>query len=228
MRTITIDYTTILYMVMGLFALVGFFRGWLKEGLTTFFLGLLTIILTRPELAKTVFEYINGLIKLIWIVLETRGSLEVETLSAAAETVEPPITLDPENYQLYVGVLILLVALSYMTGKFAITKSLTAFSRLLGGVLGLFNGFLAISLFREYIMGLFLEPGPVTAQAVPEQVSVQITGMPRQSMLMGDFPLSLVALGLGLGMLIIVLSSIVKLQLPIVIKPNGNNNNKKK
>jgi hypothetical protein len=213
METIVIDYMTILYMVMGLFALVGFFRGWLKEGITTVFLGLLTVILTKPELAEVIFEYVNGIIKLFWVVLETGGSLEVEDLSAAAATVEPPISLDPENYKLYVGVLILLVALSYMTGRFAITASLSPLSRLLGGILGLFNGFLTISLAREYLMGLFLEPGPITAQAVPEQVAIQITGMPRQSLLMGYFPMILVTL--GLAMLALVLASIFRIQLPV-------------
>jgi hypothetical protein len=216
MTTIVVYYMTILYMVMGLFALVGFFRGWLKEGVTTFFLGLLTIILTNPELAKTIFGYINGIIKLFWTFLEAGGSLDMGVLSATAATVEPPIYLDPENHRLYVGVLILLVALSYVTGKFTITAPISPLSRLLGGILGLFNGFLAMSLAREYLMGLFLEPEPITAQAIPEQVSIQITGMPRQSLLIGYFPMILVAV--ALAMFALVLASILKFQLPIAKK----------
>jgi hypothetical protein len=216
METIVVDYMTILYMVMGLFALVGFFRGWLKEGVTTFFLGLLTVILTNPELAEVVFDYVNGIIKLIWIVLETGGRLDVEALSAAAATAEPPISLDPQNYKLYVGVLILLVALSYMTGKFTIAAPLSPFSRLFGGGLGLFNGFLVISLAREYITGLFLEKGPITAEAVPEQISIQVTGMPRQSLLIGYFPMILVTV--SLIMFVLVVTNVLKFQVPVVKK----------
>ncbi len=208
--TINVDYMAIVYMVMGLFALVGFFRGWLKEGITTFFLGLLTIILTNPELAGVVFNFINGLVKLLWVVLEAK-SLDVSALSAAADVVDPP-RLDPENQQLYIIALIVLVAASYMTGRFTIADPLSPISRLVGGILGLFNGFLVISLVREYLMGFFLQPEPklISAQDIPQQISIQITGMPQQSLLIGYFPMVMIGL-IGVVVLIIMFQYITKL-----------------
>lgn len=213
MQPIEIDYNVILYMVMGLFALVGFFRGWLKEGLTTVALALLTVMLRYPDVAKAIFKYINNLIKLIWAFVEAGGSLE--KVRQMAE-VSPPFQLDPENTQVYIGFLLLLVIASYILGKVSFKEEMTALSRLAGGVLGLFNGFMAISLAREYIMGFFLRPETITAQAIPERFSIEVKGMPTQSILQGYFPIVVIAI--GVIVLLLIIGSIFRIQMPIVKK----------
>ncbi len=217
MEPISIDYTVLLYIMVGLFALVGFFRGWLKEGITTLFLVLLITMLTRPEMAKVIIGYINNIIKLFWIIVETGGRLEVEALSEAAKTVEPPIRLDPENSQLYVGALVFLVVLSYMTGKITFGgEGLSAASRLMGGILGALNGYLILSLAREYVLGFFLRPEEIVTQEIPERLSIQIEDMPRQSLLQGYF-LVFVMVG-GLIVFLLILATSLKLQSPVARK----------
>ena len=203
MEPIQIDYNTILYMVMGLFALVGFLRGWLKEGLTTLMLALLTALLKYPDIARTVFGYINNAIRFIWSFIQPGE-------------VPPPFQLDPDKPEAYIGLLIVLVALSYFFGRVSFRGDLTAFSRLAGGVLGLFNGFMVVSLVREYALGFFRRPAEITAEAIPERLSIEILEMPRQSLLQGYFPL--VVIGVGVLVLLLIIGSVFRIQPPITRK----------
>ena len=52
--TIEINWSAITYYVIGLFALSGFFRGWWKEAITAFFLGILVFLLRTPDVALTI------------------------------------------------------------------------------------------------------------------------------------------------------------------------------
>jgi len=60
--TITVDYAVLMWMVIVLFGMVGFFRGWWKEGLTTGFLTLLILLLKIPGLAALIINTINKLL----------------------------------------------------------------------------------------------------------------------------------------------------------------------
>lgn len=203
MEPITIDYRLLLSITVGLFALVGFFRGWLKEGMTTIFVVLLTGMLSRPEMAKVIIDYINKFIERFWRVVGTG---------------EPPIHLDPENTQVYVGILILLVILSYMSGKITFGgEGLTAASRLMGGILGAFNGYMILSLAREYVLGFFLHPAEVTTQEIPEELSIQIKDLPQQSLVLQNYFVMLVMVG-GLIIFLLILATSLRLQSPIARK----------
>ena len=58
MDAITIDYNTLALIVVALFAISGYLRGWWREAITTVFLVLLSIFLTQPELARSIIEAI--------------------------------------------------------------------------------------------------------------------------------------------------------------------------
>ena len=74
---------------------------------------------------------------------------------------------------------------------------LTPIARIFGGILGLVNGFIALSLVREYILGRFLPGSGVSAaSAVPETVTVTIADVPQSSIMDGFTVWIFVAIGL--------------------------------
>ena len=73
MATITVDYMILMWMVIILFGMVGYFRGWWKEGITTAFLTVLVLLLQFPGLAVAIINTINKFIKLVYIVIMARS-----------------------------------------------------------------------------------------------------------------------------------------------------------
>ena len=188
MSGVTIDAQTFLLMVVGIFGLVGFLRGWWKEAITTGLLILLLWLLTQPDLAETIIGFINEIIKLI-ATFFTAGSLQPTEIASAAGTVEAP-TIDPSQFKPYIFILIILIILSYFTGNAALNGvALTPLARIFGGILGLINGFIIISLVREYILRRFLPLSGVSATAaVPETLTVTVTDVPQTSIMDGFTP----------------------------------------
>lgn len=206
MNLIDIDYDTLVIIAIALFALGGFFRGWWREGVSTIFLVLLVVFLTQPELAGTIIEAINKLLETIGIIIEARGSLDVQRLSAAASTATPPIELDPSNRSLYILILIVFAVLSYFTGRYTLSdRMMTTGTRIIGGLLGAFNGFIVVNLVKEYIIGRFFPETGLTAQsAAPSTLSVTVSDVPPENTFTGA-PLLLI-IGIGLIVLMLVLT----------------------
>lgn len=206
MNIIDIDYNTLMIVIIALFALSGYLRGWWREGITTVFLVLLVIFLTQPELAQRIIEFINNLIEMLSIVIKTRGSFEASAVSAAAET-PPPIVLDPNNRSLYIVILIVIVLLSYFTSRITLgNRTISVGARIFGGILGAINGFIAVNLVKEFIVGRFFPGTGVSAQAAaPSTLSVSISDVPPGSVFT-DAPLLLV-LGIGLVVLALLLAN---------------------
>jgi hypothetical protein len=190
------------------FALVGFYRGWWREGITTVFLALLTLMLAKPEFAEWVVELVNTILKVVTGLVE--ASTSDADISTAVASAESPITIDPESYQVYIIVLIALVLASYLIGKIAVGGNrATALGRLFGILLGGFNGYLVISLLREYLIGRYL-PGQIGAAgeataAAPATMSIQLTDMPTTSITDGIGPWLIIAAGVAI--LIIMLAT---------------------
>lgn len=170
---LNINFEVFFYMVVGLFGLVGFFRGWWKEAVTTGLLVFLLIMLKYPALAATIIERINGIIDLI------RKSDAIR----AAGAIEPPATVDPSQSQFYIILLVVLVLASYFIGKIGMgDAAVTAGGRLFGGILGFVNGFIILSLFREYVLRRFLPDSGISAASVtPDNITMTITGVPQTS-----------------------------------------------
>ncbi|MBC7225582.1 MAG: hypothetical protein H5T59_15115, partial [Anaerolineae bacterium] len=153
MGVITIDYDTLVLVAVLLFAGIGFFRGWLREGVTTVVLLVLVALLTKPELAEPIIVYINQLLKLILSFMKGGLTLDLEKILKTYQEMGDIFT--PENpYQFLLWLTGALVALSYLGGRLALGTgdTLTPLSHLLGGLLGAFNGFIVISLVKEYLV----------------------------------------------------------------------------
>lgn len=178
---LSIDFNVVLYMVVGLFGLAGFLRGWWKEAITTGLLAFLLVMLENPELAQQIIDAINNLLNSV------RG---ISTIAAAGVA---PGTIVASQQQVYVVVLVLLVVMSYFVGNASLNNSLTTGGRIFGGVLGFTNGFIVLSLFKEYVLGRFLPGGlatelgtinaasAATAASVPQNLTVSIANVPQTS-----------------------------------------------
>ncbi len=199
--TVTMDYMVLMWMVIILFGLVGYYRGWWKEGLTTGFLTILVILLQFPGLAEAIIKTINKLIKLVYIVLKAR-SLDIERIAEVArQTGEPPITIDPTAKETYIFALVVVLAVSYIVGRVTISKKAigpSLLGALFGVIFGLLNGFTVISLVREYVVGRYL-PGAtetVRAQAATATtISLTVKDMPMPSIMEGLAPWLIVSIG---------------------------------
>jgi hypothetical protein len=109
MNLLTVDYNILLYVVIGAFALGGFIRGWWREGLTTVLLMLLVLFLTQPDILTNIIDRTNDILILIGLVTETGGNLSIESVQAAANTAEAPVTIDPANRNFYIILLIVII-----------------------------------------------------------------------------------------------------------------------
>ncbi len=199
MREITVDYAVLMWMVIILFGLVGFFRGWWKEGLTAGFLTLLIVLLKFPGLAELIINTINKFLKLLYIVIIAR-SLDIKKLAEKAGEIGDKVPkIDATDYRVYIIGLIGVLALSYIMGKIGVNKKVIGpnfLGAILGAICGLLNGFIVISLVREYTVRRYL-PG-ATAEAAAEAVtSIKLTveDLPTPSVVEGWVPWLIVIIG---------------------------------
>jgi hypothetical protein len=191
MDAITIDWSTLSIIVVALFAISGYLRGWWREAITTIFVVALAIFLTQPELARSIIDAINNFITLVWNALS--GALP-GTVSTAAAT-EPPVVLNPENQSLYIIILIVIVLLSYFTSRITLGGRTISFGgRIFGGILGAVNGFIIVNLLKEFVVGGLVPGTGVSVQsAAPSTISVSVADVPPESVFTG-IPLLLVVL----------------------------------
>lgn len=166
-----IDFQVFFYMVIGIFGLAGFMRGWWKEAITTGLLVFLLILLAYPELAANIIDQINTLLGRV---------REVSFVSSGA--VDAPSNVDPAESQFYIILMTVLVIISYFIGNAFGNFNTTTGGRIFGGILGLTNGFIILSLVKEYILRRYLPEGTfMSAAAAPEQITMTITDVPQAS-----------------------------------------------
>lgn len=201
MRTVTVDYAVLMWMIIILFGMVGFFRGWWKEGLTTGFLTLLIVLLKFPGLAELIVNTTNKILKILYIMVVAR-SLDIERIAEVAKEVkEIPIKIDATDYRVYIFGLMGVLIASYIVGKIGVNRKVIGpnlLGALLGAIFGLLNGFTVISLVREYVLGRYL-PG-VTAEAAAEAatitgITLTVEELPTPSVVEGWLPWLIVAIG---------------------------------
>jgi len=202
---IQIDYQALTLMIVGAFGLVGFFRGWWKEAITTGLLTLLLLMLKVPSIATRIVQIMDRLVGIVWDLIQSIR--QTSEFAAAAVEVGPPPEVNPQRYWVYVITLVVLVIASYFIGKTGLTQQVTAGGRLLGAILGFYNGFVAVSLVREFVIGRFLPGAPAFAAtaAPPSTVSVQVVNMPRTSI--ADPPTVYFLLGIGFLLLILAIAT---------------------
>jgi len=200
-KTITVDYAVLMWMVIVLFGMVGFFRGWWKEGLTTGFLTLLIVLLKTSGLATLIINTINKIIKLLYIVIMAH-SLDIKKIAEKAGEIGDKVPkIDATDYRVYIVGLIGTLVVSYIIGKISVNSKVlgpNVLGALLGAIFGLLNGFTVVSLVREYTLGRYL-PG-ATATTVAEAatitgITLTVKEMPTPNVVEGWLPWLIVAIG---------------------------------
>ncbi len=192
---IEIDFITLTYMVIAVFGLVGFLRGWWKEAITTGLLTILLVMLKEPSFAGTIVEFIGRIVGGIWdaVTLLFESS---EVISTTVQVQAPP-EVDAEQYSIYIIILVVLVIASYFFGKMGLATDLSAGARILGALMGFYNGFVIVSLVREFMIGRFLPGAPdvSAAAAPPSSMSLQVNNLPQASI--ADSPTAFFFISIG-------------------------------
>jgi len=200
---VQVDYNVLAYMIVGVFGLVGFFRGWWKEAITAGLITLLLVMLMVPSLATVIVGALNTVVDTVWNFIQSlrQSSPAVASVAQAG----PPPDVNPQRYWVYVFILVVLVLASYFIGRIGLTEGVSAGSRLLGALVGFYNGFVSVSLLREFVIGRYL-PGASAAAASatpPSSVSVQVMNMPQASGT--DTPTIYILIAVGFLLFIIAL-----------------------
>lgn len=170
---IYIDYNIVQWIFVAVFGFVGFFRGWFKELFTTFLLVLMALPLFNEDLANYIIGLANRIIEIIRRFFSI--VMNSETSDVQAFSVD-------NSYTLFITVLAILVLLSYMSDRIGFgPRGVTAFSAVLGALLGSLNGFLILSLIKDYLLGNFFREQAVQAFATPSDISMSVENVPTTS-----------------------------------------------
>ncbi|MCP4359818.1 MAG: hypothetical protein GY796_17560 [Chloroflexi bacterium] len=210
-----VNWTLAIYIIIAFFAISGFFKGWWKETIITFFLGVLIFLLNTPEITQWIVEQLNSF-KMDFLdplFGFNPGSRETQ--------------IDGGSRNMWIIVLLVFVLLAALIGRSSLpnkrgrgkafnTYPVTPLGGVLGGLLGALNGFLIINLFREYLDGRNLPtsnaPATEIAMAgsgsigtVSSGVSIQAADVANFALLDNFLPWAVI--GLGLLLLVAVLVS---------------------
>jgi hypothetical protein len=170
--TLPIDFRELQLLIIGIFAFIGIMRGWYREGITSLFVAVLGILVWRPETGQGIINWINEWIKIVLRLIRSGfdpNRFTTQTVSAA------PV-LDPSSYRLWMILTAVMVVISYLIGEASFNRNLTPLGRLLGGILGMANGYVLLALARQYLTDYWRAQGRVVAQSGP--VTVQLTNVP--------------------------------------------------
>jgi hypothetical protein len=173
---VQINWTVVTYIIVGLFALSGFFKGWWKEAITTFFIAILLLFLAVPTLAGWFIDTVNYLITFTWGILADAGIVA-----------GPPIQLDAGDGNTWLVILLLFIGLAIFISRAGLPNIITGggvykayvvtpLGSVLGSLLGGLNGFLILNLARHYLEGTNLPGGdpPATEIAMTSTGTVAI------------------------------------------------------
>ena len=179
--TLPIEYSDLLTLVLAIFAFVGIMRGWYREGITSIFTMVLAVLVWKPTVAHKIIEWINDMIKFVVVLFKAKGSLDPTQL--AAQSVSPDLLLDPDSYKLYVVITVILIVISYFVGESSFKGKVTPLSRLLGGLLGLFNGFVLLSLIKQYMLNTLRAKGAMVTAS--NELTIRLTEVPTENFFAG-------------------------------------------
>ncbi len=176
-----IEYSDIITLILMIFAFVGIMRGWYKEGITSIFVAALAILVWKPTLANKIIDLVNAILRLFVTFFKANLSLDPAQLSATATSVRP--ILDPTSYKLYIIITVVLIIISYFVGEANFKGKMTPLGRVLGGLLGLFNGFMIASLIKQYLLNYLAARNQYMAWS--NQLSIQMTDVPTDNFFAG-------------------------------------------
>jgi hypothetical protein len=127
-----------------------------------------------------------------------------------AQDVNPDLLLDPDSYRLYIVVMVVLLFVSYLVGEATFKQRITPLGRLLGGLLGAFNGYIILSLIKQYLLNDLQAQGKMVAQS--NELSVQLTGVPTSNFFAGSGIIFIFVVVIGVVALLVAGD---KLRLPL-------------
>jgi hypothetical protein len=216
-----INWTVLTYLVIGLFALSGFFRGWWKEAITTIFLAFLVTLLQIPDVAQVFIDLINLIFATVMRLLPDSLNIILEDVletTLGIRTVDGTIQVDASDGGTWLTILLLFIGAAILISRFSMPNwdkqkmpynkySVTWTGSVLGGLVGGLNGLLIISLITKYLDGYNLPGGgePVTeiamigsrtADTVSPSASLQAVQVPTFTILDSFLPWIFVAIGL--------------------------------
>jgi hypothetical protein len=176
--TVGIDFEDVRLLVLVIFGCVGLMRGWYREGITSLAVVILALLVWQPAIANQIVGLINQIIKLIIIFVKAGFSLDPNKL--VAQSIDPGQLLDPSNYQLHIIVMVVLLAASYLVGDATFKERMTPLGRLIGGILGVSNGYVILALVRQYMIN-YLRSRNQAFVAGTTDLSMQLQNVPSSS-----------------------------------------------
>jgi hypothetical protein len=111
-NTIELNWTTVTYLVIGLFALSGFFKGWWKEAITTFFLGILVLLLRIPAVSEQVMKWVNELLQTVNVNLSDTIRNYLSTYLGISS-----LQVDATQGQTWLVILFIVLVVSMVVGR---------------------------------------------------------------------------------------------------------------
>jgi hypothetical protein len=194
-----VDYSDLVSLFLFIFALVGLMRGWYKEGITFLFAASLAFLVWRPEAAYMVIKQVTEVMKAL--IMFIRVGLNPEAQALAEPVDDTGTLLDPDSYKIYVIIAVVMLAVSYIVGEVTFKQRMTALGRILGAGLGALNGYIVISLIKQFIIDR------VQAQAaVPLEggdFAIQVTEVPTSSIFTGAWLILIIIVAIGVIALIV-------------------------
>jgi hypothetical protein len=161
-----VNWTILAYIIIGLFALSGFFKGWWKEAITSYFLIILALLLYFPVVAQLLIASLNMVFALIARILPDSLRVSLANLIEAGlgiPTVNGAIQLDASNGGVWLIILLICIGMAILLSRALIPNTFrlgikqiyrpTLAASMLGALIGAFNGFLIISLILAYVGG---------------------------------------------------------------------------
>lgn len=168
-----INWSLVTCFAILFFAWAGYSRGWWKEALTTALLALLIFFLRQPDWAEWFIASINTIIETIWGFLPDSFGLFISDMLFTIfgiETGGGPLLLNASQASTWVIILGLIVAFSIFMGR-GLRDQPEPLGAMLGVLIGGFNGFLILNIFREYLDGRGL-PGGVSSTAQASSITL--------------------------------------------------------
>lgn len=223
-----INWTFLTYLVIIYFAFIGFSRGWWKEAISTAFLAVLILLLQNPEWAQAIVDTFNAGIAAIWTYIPT-GITDVvnnglTNFFAITTRTDAPFQLDPSASETWFVILLLVMLISILVGRIGFGYQPTGLGKVLGLGIGALNGYLLLSIAREYLDGRAL-PGEGTDAAAStaevtlvggsafgppaSSVTVQAVNLPDLTVM--DSIIPWIAIGIGVLFLFAIINTRLKL-----------------
>ena len=209
-----VNISLLTYIIVIIFAISGFYRGWWKEAITTIVLSFLIFLLQSPELAQSLIEIYNSFVAWFWDIVpdSLKGFFSsffgIEASGAALQA-------DANSATTWLVILILLLLGVMILNRFLLpgaarqgaVYTATPMGSILGALLGGLNGFIIANLILEYLLG-----GALPGEETPTEIAVSggqnvvvASGIdyPAFSILEGYLPW--IIMGLGFLLLVAVL-----------------------